>query len=65
MGKEESKASVEKLHASGYLLIEDISDLIETAADYKCERAISLPDYFTLFLGRRGSLPVPFAERGS
>jgi hypothetical protein len=63
MGKEEAKARVEKLLASGYLLVEDISGLIETAADYRCERAISLPDCFTLFLGRRGSLPVLFAGR--
>jgi len=63
MGKEKAKARVEKLLASGYLMVEDISELIETAADYKCERAISLPDCFTLSLGKEGSLPVLFAGR--
>ena len=63
LGKEEAKVRVEKLLASGYFLVEDISKLIETAADYKCERAISLPDCFTLSLGREGSLPVLFAGR--
>jgi len=63
IGKEKAKARVEKLLASGYLLVEDISELIETAADYKCERAISLPDCFTLSLGKEGSLPVLFAGR--
>lgn len=54
---------MEKLLASGYLHVEDISDLIETASNYKCERAISLPDCFTLSLGRQGPLPVLFAGR--
>lgn len=63
IGKEKGKARVEKLLASGYLLVEDISELIETAADYKCERAISLPDCFTLSLGKERSLQVLFAGR--
>lgn len=63
VGKEKAKARVEKLLASGYLLVEDISELIETAADYKCDRAISLPDCFTLSLGKEGPLPVLFAWR--
>ena len=63
MGKEKAKARVEKLLSSGYLLVEDISELIETAADYKCERAISLPDCFTLSLGKERSLKVLFAGR--
>lgn len=63
VGKGEAKARVEKLLASGYLVIEDISKLIETAADYKCDRAISLSDCFTLSLGKEESLPVLFAGR--
>jgi predicted nucleic acid-binding protein len=61
VGKEKAKARVEKLLASGYIVVEDISELIETAADYKCDRAISLPDCFTLSLGKERSLPVLFA----
>jgi predicted nucleic acid-binding protein len=63
IGKEKAKARVEKLLASGYIMVEDSSELIETAADYKCERAISLPDCFTLSLGKERSLPVLFAGR--
>jgi len=63
MGKEKAKVRVEKLLASGYLVVEDVSELIETAADYKCEREISLPDCFTLSLGKERSLPVLFAWR--
>jgi len=63
MGKEESRARVEKLLASGYIFVEDITGLVEAAADYKCERAISLPDCFTLSLGKNRSLKVLFATR--
>ena len=63
IGKEKAKTRVEKLLASGYLLVEDLSELIETAADYKCKRAISLPDCFTLSLGKKRSMPILFAER--
>lgn len=61
VGKEKAKSRVEKLLASGYIVVEDVSELIETAADYKCDRAISLPDCFTLSLGKMRSLPVLFA----
>lgn len=63
MGREGSRSRVDKLLASGYLLVEDIAGLVEAAADYKCERAISLPDCFTLSLGRSRSLKVLFAAR--
>ena len=63
IGKEKAKTRVEKLLASGYIVVEDISELIETAADYKCERAISLPDCFTISLGKERSMPVLFAGR--
>lgn len=63
IGKKRGKARVEKLLASGYIMVEDVSGLIESAADYKCMRAISLPDCFTLSLGREKSLPVLFAGR--
>ena len=63
IGNEKAKTRVEKLLASGYIVVEDISELIETAADYKCERAISLPDCFTISLGKERSMPVLFAGR--
>ena len=63
LGMREAKARVEKLLASGYLLVEDVSGLIASAADIKCERALSLPDCFTLSLGSRLSVPCLFAGR--
>ncbi len=63
MGREDSRARVEKLLASGYLRVEGIAGLVEAAADYKCERAISLPDCFTLSLGKNRSLEALFAAR--
>ena len=43
--------------------MEDVSVLIASAADIKCERALSLPDCFTLSLARRLSVPCLFAGR--
>lgn len=63
LGRREAEARVEKLLASGYLLVEDVSALIASAADIKCERALSLPDCFTLSLARRLSVPCLFAGR--
>lgn len=63
IGKEKAEARVEKLLASGYLPVHSISELVETAANYKCRRAISLPDCFSLSLGKERSLPVLFAHR--
>jgi len=63
LGEREAKARVEKLLSSGYLVVEDLSGLLETAANYKCKRSISLPDCFTLSLGKERSLPVLFARK--
>ena len=63
LGRREAEVKVEKLLASGYLLVEDVSVLIASAADIKCERALSLPDCFTLSLGSRLSVPCLFAGR--
>jgi hypothetical protein len=43
--------------------VESISPLIESASEYKCDRAISLPDCFSMSLAKRLSLPVLFAVR--
>ena len=63
MGMREAEARVEKLVASGYLLVEDASVLTASAADIKCERALSLPDCFTLSLAKRLYVPCLFAKR--
>jgi len=63
LGKLEAWARVDKLLASGYLMVEDISGLTESAAGIKCERPLALPDCFTLALGKSLSLPALFAKR--
>lgn len=63
IGREDSKARVGKLLVSGYLRVEGVAGLVEAAADYKCERAISLPDCFTLSLAKDRSLEALFASR--
>jgi predicted nucleic acid-binding protein len=63
VGKEEAKKRIDKLLASGYITVESTSPLMDAASEYKCERAISLPDCFSLALARRLSIPVLFATR--
>jgi predicted nucleic acid-binding protein len=52
LGWRESTERVNKLLASGYIKVEDISKLINEASKTKCRRAISLPDCFTLALAQ-------------
>jgi predicted nucleic acid-binding protein len=63
IGKPEAWARVEKLISSGYLLVENVSPLMESAAYLKCERRISLPDCFTLALADRMKISALFAHR--
>ena len=63
LGEEETNQRVKKLLASGYITVEDISELIESAARCKCYRAISLPDCFTLSLAKLLASPAVFAKR--
>ncbi len=48
LGEREADERVWKLRSSGYLLINSISELVQTAAHYKCRRALSLADCFCL-----------------
>ncbi|MFQ5871675.1 MAG: PIN domain-containing protein [Candidatus Geothermarchaeales archaeon] len=63
LGRDEAKERVEKLLASGYVTVEQTSELVEAAADYKCERAIALPDSFSIALGKLSNTQVLFAKR--
>jgi len=54
---------INALNRSGYIEVFEISPLIETAALYKCNRAIALSDCFTLSLAKYLSLPVLFARK--
>lgn len=63
LGWHESSERVSKLLASGYIKIEDTSALINEASKTKCERAISLPDCFTLSLAQKISGSALFARK--
>ena len=63
LGKEAAWAKVEKLLGSGYIIVEDASDLMDAAASLKCERRISLPDCFTLALADRMRVTALFATK--
>lgn len=65
LGLKESKERVDKLLASGYVQVEDVSGLIEDTARLKCERAISLADCFCLALARKNGCGALFARRES
>ena len=54
---------VTNLVNSGYFIIEDVENIIENSARYKCERKISLADCFTLGLAKYLSAPALFAVK--
>jgi predicted nucleic acid-binding protein len=54
---------VEKLLASGYIKLEDTLPLIDTASKIKCQRAISLPDCFTIALAHQIAGNALFARK--
>ncbi|MFQ6137412.1 MAG: PIN domain-containing protein [Candidatus Hydrothermarchaeales archaeon] len=62
LGMKESKERVRKLLKSGYIDVADIS-LAELASEYKCRRAISLADCYSISLARAISAPVIFAVK--
>lgn len=63
IGREEAQDRVHKLIQSGYVSVVGTSELWEIAAEYKCERAISLADCFTLALAKKLKMPALFAKR--
>ena len=63
VGEEESKRRVNALISSGYVMVHEISRLIDYASRYKCERSISLSDCFTLALAKKMEVPAVFARR--
>ncbi|MFP3952393.1 MAG: PIN domain-containing protein [Candidatus Bathyarchaeia archaeon] len=63
LGWEEAEERVKALQHSGYVEVVDIEALMREAAHYKCERSLSLPDCFTLSLGKERSIPALFSRR--
>jgi len=63
LGINESSERVDKLLTSRYLAIEETSSLLVDASAYKCERAISLADCFSLALAHKLFCAALFARR--
>jgi len=63
IGWPESSESVNKLLESGYFRVEDTQRLINQAPKLKCNRAISLPDCFTIALAKEIGGSALFAKR--
>jgi predicted nucleic acid-binding protein len=63
LGLAESQDRVDRLLASGYVQVEDLSSLIKAAARLKCERVLSLADCFCLALAKRFACKALFARK--
>lgn len=63
LGSQKANDIVDKLLASGYITVEDISPLMLEASMHKCSRAISLCDCFTLALADKSSSAATFARK--
>jgi len=59
----QSEARAEKLFSSGYIAVEDCASLIRDASAYKCSRALSLADCFTLALAKKTVGKAVFARK--
>lgn len=62
-GLENAKTSVDSLLISGYLNVENISEISEAASKIKCVRSIAISDCLTLALAKEKSSNALFAKR--
>jgi predicted nucleic acid-binding protein len=63
LGWAQSNERVNKLLSSGYIKLENTAPLIDAASKIKCQRAISLPDCFTLALAHKIAGNALFARK--
>jgi len=63
LGWNEANTRVEKLLASGYISVEKTNQIIDLAAQYKCERNISLADSLILALAKKLGCKALFSHR--
>lgn len=63
LGIDESRARIRNLLESGYLSLQEISKIVEIAAEYKCKRALSLGDCFVIALAKMMNIPALFSKR--
>ncbi len=64
LGQAESAARIKDLRESDFISIEPITPtLSDLAAQFKCDRSLSLADCFTLALAKSKEIPVLFARK--
>ncbi|MBI2648409.1 MAG: PIN domain-containing protein [Thaumarchaeota archaeon] len=63
LGAEEARTRINALMESGYVSVYPTSRLVQTAAAYKCERRLSLPDCFAIALGKEVRAPILFSRK--
>ena len=63
LGCSEAVDRIEKLIASNYIMIKPLNTILEIATQYKCRRALSLPDCQVLALAQLFKAPAIFAKR--
>jgi len=63
IGWNEATRRVEKLLVSGYISVSKTSDIIDLAAEYKCNRRISLADSLVLALAKKFNCKALFSHR--
>lgn len=62
LGWDKAAAKLEYLINSGFISIDETSELIKDAAMLKCERSLALPDCFTLALAKRHRCKALFVK---
>lgn len=62
LGWDTAAAKLEYLKNSGFILVDETSELIKDAAMLKCERALALPDCFTLAVAKRYQCKALFVK---
>ncbi|MGQ9515343.1 MAG: PIN domain-containing protein [Thermoproteota archaeon] len=63
LGWRVAREKTEKLVNSGYIVIEDLTPIVNLIARYKCERRISIGDCSTLALSKHLKMPALFSRR--
>jgi predicted nucleic acid-binding protein len=64
LGEIEANSRMKDFRESNFLTIEPLTPaLSDYAAQYKCDRSLSLADSFTIALGKSKAIPVLFARK--
>jgi predicted nucleic acid-binding protein len=62
-GWKKAKEVTDNLIDSGYIIVKDLTPILDLIARYKCERKISLGDCSTIALSKYLSTPALFSKR--